>query len=201
MRSKAGIVAAMALLFPGMLAAQLTGFEVRGGVGQISEPLIQVSDGTRFGDGGGRSLGATAGIQFRQGFEVTAGFSSQRFSCAERCTMSGSGLDLGLRAYLGGMGRIQLWGEGGLLLHRLLLRDLPPEPDAHWWSIHNTEPGRYFGGGAAFRLTDDLVLQPGVRVNGYRVWMRPLDEEAIPGDEERHDVRYTTFEIGLRFTP
>jgi hypothetical protein len=202
MRITLRILAPLAILLcPSLLGAQLAGLEVHGGVAHVSAPLFQVSDGTQFGEGGGLGLGAMVAVRIHPHVELTAGYSSQGFPCDTRCTLRGSGLDVGARGVLPVAGRLGVWGGGGILLHRLELRDQPPTQDALWWSIHRTETGRFLEGGAAYRIFHSLVLHAGVRTNGYDIRTRPLDEDGIPGDDESHDIRYTAFKVGLRLIP
>jgi hypothetical protein len=202
MRTTVRILAPLALLlWPALVSAQLAGLEVHAGVAQASAPMFQVSDGTEFGDGGGLGLRAGLAVSVHRFVELTAGYSFQEFSCADRCTLRGSGLDVGGRGVLSVMDRLGVWGGGGILLHRLELRDQPPTQDALWWSIHRTDTGRYFEGGGSFRVLSNLQLQAWVRTNGYDIRTRPLDEGGIPGDQEVYDIRYTTFNAGLRLTP
>jgi opacity protein-like surface antigen len=202
MRTTVRVLAPLALLlYPALLSAQLAGLDVHASLAHASAPLFQVADGTGFGDGGGLGLGAALAVRVHANVEIAAGYTSQTFDCAARCTLRGSGLDVGLRGVLPLMNRLELWGGGGILQHRLELRDQPPSQQDLWWSIHRTDSGRYFEGGASFRLLSNLMVQSGVRTNGYGIRTRPLDEDGVPGDEETHDIRYTTVRVGLRLIP
>jgi hypothetical protein len=202
MRTTVRLLAPLALLlWPGLLNAQLAGLDIHAGVAQFSAPLFQVSDGTEFGNDGGLGLRAGLAVRLHRYVEVTAGYSLQRFSCADRCTLNGSGLDVGGRGVLSLTDRLGVWGGGGVLLHRLELRDQPPVQEALWWSIHRTDNGRFFEAGGSFRVVSNLELQAGVRGQGYDIRTRPVDQDGFPGDEELYAIRYTTFSAGLRLVP
>jgi hypothetical protein len=196
------ITASLTLLFiPALLHGQLPTLEVHGGVAHVSQPLIQASDGTVFGDGGGVGVGVMFGFPVYQGVELTAGYTRQQFGCSERCTLEGSGVEFGVRGNLPVTRWISAWGGGGILLHRVVLRDNPPRAEDLWWSVHRTNSGQFLEGGLAFYLGNQLSLRPGVRAHRYHARARPMDQDGIPGAEEGHDILYPSFRLALRFTP
>lgn len=157
--------AAVAVLFPGVLAAQAAPLvvEVRGGA---SVPVGELARGSEPGEGVG------AGPSFGVDFAITgqgrrtfyAGFSQHRFSCGDAGCAGGeryvaTTLDLGFRLALRTRGSVIPWLRFGAMTMRMETPALPTSPAG----LSDRGYGGELGLGLYVRAGETISLDPAVR--------------------------------------
>jgi opacity protein-like surface antigen len=191
--------ALLAAVVPVAAQAQFaTPFSIEGRAGAVV-PIGDFGDTEVMGAKTGFGFGVNGAYRVIPMLDLYAGFSWHRFGVEDdpefgdvNFDLDDSGFEVGARLFVPGMTGISPWVQGGLILQQLKMGGSEGGISASLTS--DRAAGFEVGAGAAFPLTPNLSLTPGVR---YRQFKAKFDLPFI--GSESLDVQYLAADLGVQF--
>jgi hypothetical protein len=187
-----------ALLLPSLVTAQQVRFDAFTGATAPAGAILE--DERQFGDSPAPAWGIAMALEFFPGTALVGGFSRHEFGCEPDCTLTGNGLDVGLRYQVPMAGRLLPGFSAGGVFHTLQLRDLGADARTRYFVTH-TSPGFYAGAELGFRVMEILAVVPQVRYIRYGARTREGDDIGTLIPEVDHTPSYFLFQLGVRLNP
>lgn len=193
-----GLALAFALLLPSLVTAQQVRFEAFAGATAPAGAILD--DERQFGDSSAPAWGIAMALEFFRGAALVGGFSRHEFGCEPDCTLTGNGLDVGVRYQVPTAGRLRPGFSAGGVFHTLQLRDLGADARTRYF-VTDTSPGFYAGAELGLRVMEIVAVVPQVRYIQYGARTREGDDIGTFVPEVDHTPSYFLFQLGLRLNP